>query len=109
MPIHTYQKTVTTDISDVVKNSNIRLSYIVQVPAGETTIYQVNALGETSSDGAELRAGERLAFNWRDDGFEVVNGACRFLTSSSSSDIRVIETLAKSRADFLRITQGERK
>lgn len=109
MPIHTYQTTVTTSISDVVKPSNIRLSYIVQVPAGETTIYQVNALGETSSDGAELRAGERLAFNWRDDGFEVVNGACRFLTSSSTSDIRVIETLAKNRDEFLRITQGERK
>jgi len=108
IPIHTYQATVNSVVSDTVKQSNIRLSYVVQVPTGENTIYQINHSGNTSDDGAILTAGERLAFNWRDDGYEVVNNACRFLTISSSSDIRVIEVLAKSRADFIRITGTER-
>lgn len=109
MPSVSFSKTVTTDVTDVLRPSNLRLSFVIIVPSGETTIYQVNNSSETTTQGAPLTAVEKVSMDWTKEGYEVVNGAFRYRTAAGSSDIRVIENIAKSRAEFIRITQGERK
>lgn len=110
MPTHTYNIEVTTSgkDNDTVRNSNLRLSYLVQCLSGENAVYIVNNSADDVSKGAVLTSGKDYGMNWRDDGFENVNQKLVLKTSTGVSDVRVIETLAKNRESFLRITQGER-
>lgn len=107
MPSITYTHTTKTTSTDTVRNRNLRLSFFIQNPKTGNTVYRVDNSSQTTSDGIEFGAGDIYKMNWRDDGLEPTNQAQRFITSSSTNDLKVVEVLANSLEEFKRITKTE--
>ena len=108
MSVHTSQVTVSTSQTLLVPSTLRRLSYVVSVPSTSSTIYITNNSGTTSGTGTPIVANGTFRMNWFDDGTQNTNRPLKALTSSGNSDVRVIETLADTPEDYIRITRGIR-
>ena len=91
-----------------MRNETKRLSWIVQNPSSGSTQYLVNTASDTSSTGLVFNAGDTLRMNWFDDG-ENVNNRVVFITGSGTADLKVVETLAESQAEYNAITKDRRR
>ena len=109
MPVRTYTHTSTTEGNNqCLRNETKRLSWIVQNPSSGSTQYLVNTASDTSSTGLVFNAGDTLRMNWFDDG-ENVNNRVVFITSTGTADLKVVETLAESQAEYTAITKDRRR
>lgn len=107
MPSITYTHTAKTTSTDAVRPRNLRLSFFIQNPKTGNTVYRVDNSSQTKDDGIEFGAGDIFKMSWDSDGWEPVNQAQRFITSSSTNDLKVVEVLASSLEEFKRITKTE--